>query len=32
MKQRILVVDGDAACRDALRTCLQSSGSEVAVP
>lgn len=31
MKQLILVVDGDAACRDALRTCLQSSGFDVAV-
>ncbi|AXF25381.1 hypothetical protein CUJ89_33395 [Burkholderia pyrrocinia] len=31
MKQRILVVDSDAACRDALRTGLQSSGFDVAV-
>jgi DNA-binding response OmpR family regulator len=31
MKQLILVVDGDPACRDALRTCLQSSGFDVAV-
>lgn len=31
MKQSILVVDGDPACRDALRTCLQASGFEVAV-
>jgi DNA-binding response OmpR family regulator len=31
MKKLILVVDGDAACRDALRTCLQSSGFDVAV-
>jgi len=31
MKQLILVVDSDAACRDALRTCLQSSGFDVAV-
>lgn len=31
MKQLILVVDSDAACRDALRTCLQSAGFEVSV-
>ena len=31
MKQRILVVDGDAACRDALRVCLHASGYDVAV-
>ncbi|MGH8778038.1 response regulator transcription factor [Paraburkholderia sp.] len=31
MKQRILVVDSDAVCRDALRTCLQSNGFDVAV-
>src|SRR5258705_10858440 len=31
MKQLILVVDGDAGCRDTLRTCLQSSGFDVAV-
>ncbi|EEA02165.1 two component transcriptional regulator, winged helix family [Burkholderia sp. H160] len=31
MKQLILVVDRDAACRDALRVCLQSSGFDVAV-
>lgn len=31
MKQRILVVEGDTACRDALRTSLQSSGFDVAV-
>lgn len=31
MKQLILVVDGDVACRDALRTHLQSSGFDVAV-
>jgi DNA-binding response OmpR family regulator len=31
MKKLILVVDGDATCRDALRTCLQSSGFDVAV-
>ena len=31
MKQLILVVDGDANCRDALRTTLQASGYDVAV-
>ncbi|MGF7000797.1 response regulator transcription factor [Paraburkholderia sp. GAS32] len=31
MKPLILVVDGDATCRDALRLCLQSSGFDVAV-
>lgn len=31
MKQLILVVDGDATSRDALRTLLQSSGFDVAV-
>jgi DNA-binding response OmpR family regulator len=31
MKQLILVVDGDASCRDALRTTLQASGYDVAV-
>jgi DNA-binding response OmpR family regulator len=31
MKQLILVVDGDASCRDALRTSLQASGYDVAV-
>ena len=31
MKQLILVVDSDPACRDALRTCLQSSGFDVSV-
>ncbi len=31
MKQLILVVDSDPACRDALRICLQSSGFDVAV-
>jgi len=31
MKQLILVVEGDASCRDALRTTLQASGYDVAV-
>lgn len=31
MKQLILVVDGDASCRDTLRTTLQASGYDVAV-
>jgi DNA-binding response OmpR family regulator len=31
MKQLILVVDSDVACRDALRVCLQSGGLDVAV-
>lgn len=31
MKQLILVVDGDASCRGALRTTLQASGYDVAV-
>jgi DNA-binding response OmpR family regulator len=31
MKQPILVVDGDADCRDALRVCLNASGYDVAV-
>ncbi|TDV11647.1 response regulator transcription factor [Paraburkholderia caballeronis] len=31
MKQMILVVDSDAACRDTLRTTLQAGGFDVAV-
>ncbi|SFT85801.1 response regulator transcription factor [Paraburkholderia aspalathi] len=31
MKPRILVVDDDPDCRDALRKCLQSNGFDVAV-
>jgi hypothetical protein len=32
MKKLILVVDGGAACRDAMRTCLQSGGGNHAGP